>query len=72
MIWWRCQLINLGTGLLPFLYFNYYAPGAPVIAVAGLWAILNVLGLALAVSRAFNVHRERHRSLPVLFGRPYG
>lgn len=68
-MWWRYQIINVGTGLL-----LYYAPGPPVIqlVLAGVWAVINVVGLGLAVSRAFNVYRQRYGSLPVLLGRPYG
>lgn len=68
-MWWRYQIINVGTGLL-----LYYTPGPPLIqfVLAGAWAVINVVGLGLAVSRAFNVYRQRYGSLPVLFGRPYG
>lgn len=68
-IWWRYQIINIGTGLL-----FYYTPGPLIIqfVLAAVSAAINVFGLGLAVSRAFNVYRQRYGSLPVLLGRPYG
>jgi hypothetical protein len=68
-MWWRYQIVNVCTGLLV-----YYAPGPPVIQVVfvGVWVAINVFGLGLAVSRAFNAYRQRYGSLPVLLGRPYG
>ncbi len=68
-MWWRYQMVNVSTGLLV-----YYLPGPPAIHVglAIVWAVFNVLGLGLAVSRAFNVYTKRYGSLPVLFGKPYG
>ena len=72
-MWWRYQLVNIPFLLLLSAVFQSFEAG-PIVSIVllGIWAILNILVLGLAVSRAFNAYVQHHGSLPVLLGKPYG
>jgi hypothetical protein len=72
-MWWRYQLVNIPSLLLLSMIYRGFEAGPMIETILfGIWAVSNLLILGLAVSRAFNVYVQRYRSLPVLFGKPYG